>query len=533
MATLMQARIEALNQEPLDSESVVRAFQPWHRRLAVQQLLRWTTRGIAVGLLLACSVLLSARLTPWASALAWATGCALVCTLLTIGVAIWRRPSLARTARLVDARLSLHDRLSTAWELREQTTTLVRLQRRDALKQLQKHKPASTISLRPHRLGTLLFAVVVLACVLLIVLPNPMTALIKQQQAFQARIAKQVASIDKVRQTLDQQAGLSPQERQKIDQILSDLENKLQQSKNATQAQQAIAQAQAKLNQQGDPQATNMQQANAAASSALQGSNNANLKALGNALANNDSKQVSNDLQNLASQIGNMSAQQRSQLAQQLENAANQAGQQNPALSSALHQLAKAVTDGNKSEIADASNALQQATDQNAATQAKSSSINQASQSLQQAANSLASATDGSNSRTQVQGQQNQGQGQQGQGQGQQAQGQGQQQGQSQQGQGQGQGQQGQGHGGSGGTNGASNNQGKNEQVTIPGQTSSGSSTQSADNNTGVVQSGSTVPYSQVIAQYTQMAHDEIDSSNVSPDMKDLVHNYFNSLEGQ
>ena len=78
MATLMQSRIEALNQEPLDSESVVRAFQPWRQRLSVQQLLRWTTRGIAVGLLLACIVLLIARLMPWASALAWATGCALI-----------------------------------------------------------------------------------------------------------------------------------------------------------------------------------------------------------------------------------------------------------------------------------------------------------------------------------------------------------------------------------------------------------------------------------------------------------------------
>ncbi len=69
--------------------------------------------------------------------------------------------------------------------------------------------------------------------------------------------------------------------------------------------------------------------------------------------------------------------------------------------------------------------------------------------------------------------------------------------------------------------------------MTIPGQTSSGSSTQSADNNTGVVQSGNSVPYSQVVEQYNQMAHDAIDNSNVSPDMKDLVHNYFNSLEGQ
>src|SRR6266496_188180 len=541
MATLMQSRIAALNQEPQNSESIVRALQPWQRRLSMQQTLRWTIRGAITGLLLACMVLLISRLTPWASAPAWATGIAIVCTLFAIGAAIWKRFSLSRTARVVDSRLSLHDRLSTAWELREQTTILARLQRRDALEQLQQHKPANTLSLRPQRFTVFFFALVVLAFVLLLVLPNPMTAILKQQTALQARIAKQIGAIDKVRQDLNQQAGISPEEQQKIDQILSDLENKLQQAKTDTQAQQAISQAQAKLNQQRDPQAANKAQGNADASSALQNSNNANLKALGNALARNDSKQVANDLQNLSSQINKMSQAQRSQLAQQLENAANQAGQQNQALSSALHQLAKAVTDGNQSEIADASNAMQAATSQNADTQAKDNSINQTAQSLQQAANNLASSTDGSNSQNQ---QQSQGQGQnQTQGQGQPGQqGQGQTQGQGQQGQGQDQGQQGQqgqgqgqgqGHGGSGGSNGAGKNQGKNEQVTIHGQTSAGSSTQSADNNTGVVQQGNSVPYSQVVEQYNQMAHDAIDNSNVNPSLKDLVHNYFNSLEGQ
>jgi hypothetical protein len=49
----------------------------------------------------------------------------------------------------------------------------------------------------------------------------------------------------------------------------------------------------------------------------------------------------------------------------------------------------------------------------------------------------------------------------------------------------------------------------------------------------GVVQGGSSVPYSQVIEQYNQAAHDAIDNSTISPDMKNLVHGYFNTLEGQ
>ncbi|HZR39105.1 MAG TPA: hypothetical protein VFB12_03245, partial [Ktedonobacteraceae bacterium] len=66
------------------------------------------------------------------------------------------------------------------------------------------------------------------------------------------------------------------------------------------------------------------------------------------------------------------------------------------------------------------------------------------------------------------------------------------------------------------------------------GQLGQGNSTSSTDNNnSSVVTPGNSVPYQQVIQQYNQAAHDAIDNSNVSPDMKDLVHNYFNSLEGQ
>lgn len=540
MATLMPSRLAVLSQEPLDSASIVSALRPWQRRFALQQLLRWTLLGLNTGLFLAGIMLLIARIIPWENVVAWAVGVAIVCTLGALVLALWQRPSLARTARLADSRLLLHDRLSTAWELRAQSSSLAKLQRRDALKQLQKHQPRKILSLRPSRSMLLFFIVVAIGCALLFVLPNPMTTILKQQAAFQARIQKQIASIEQIRHNLAQQSGVSSTEKQKIDQILQDLENKLQQSKNDTQAQQAISQSQAQLNQQRDPQASNKSQANTAASSSLQNSSNPSLKALGNALANNDSKAVAKALQDLSGQLNKMSPDQRAQVSQQLENAANQSPQ-DPALSSALHQTAKAISDGNQSEVNDASKNLQATANQNAATQANENSLNKTAQSLQQVANNLASANDGSNTQkqqSQNQGQQTQGQPSQGQQGGQQSQSQqgnqGSPQGQTQgQSQGQNQGQQGSGKGGTNGTDGAGNQAGKTEQVTIPGQTSSGSSTQSSDNNTSVVQQGNSVPYSQVIQQYSQMAHDEIDSSNISPSQKDLVHDYFSHLEGQ
>jgi hypothetical protein len=205
-----------------------------------------------------------------------------------------------------------------------------------------------------------------------------------------------------------------------------------------------------------------------------------------------------------------MSSAQRTQLAQQIEQSANQA-QDNPQLSSDLHQLAKAVADGNSSEISDAVKALETAAAQDSANQANSSSLDKASQALQNAADKLASATDSSNGQNSSQTQ---------------APGQGQNPGQTQSPG------QGQGISGQSGQNNTGNKTGRNEQVYVPGQVGSGASHISVDGNNGTVQSGNPVPYSQVIAQYAQMAHDAIDNGNIPPDLKNLIQGYFNSLEG-
>jgi len=102
-----------------NSEQLATALRPWRRRLELQQALSWTGRGIISGLILACLLLLVSRLTPWVTAPRWAIGIGIACSLFAFSAAIWYRPSLARAARLVDARLSLHDRMSTAWEMRK------------------------------------------------------------------------------------------------------------------------------------------------------------------------------------------------------------------------------------------------------------------------------------------------------------------------------------------------------------------------------------------------------------------------------
>src|SRR5207247_9302168 len=191
--------------------------------------------------------------------------------------------------RLFNALLSLHDRLSRAWEMRNENAPLFSLQRRDALKHLGKHSPETAIPLRLGRTSLFTAGVVVAILALLLLLPNQMTSVLQQQAAFQARIAKQIAAIDHVRSVALKQTNTPATERAQINQILRELQTKLQNAKNEAQAQQAIAEAQARLNQLRDPQATNKAQAQLAASSALQDSHNTNLSAIGQALAKNDS----------------------------------------------------------------------------------------------------------------------------------------------------------------------------------------------------------------------------------------------------
>ncbi len=511
MATNAPSRHAATAHDDTDGEKFIESLYPWCRRLWLQQTLRWTEYGVTIGIICVCILLLISRFVPWATASYWAFGFAIVILLFAFGAALWYRPSLGHSAYYIDSQLALHDRLSTAWELRDTSAPISVLQRRDAFRQLSKHTPSATISLWPGRIRLLTFGIAAITLVVLLLIPNPMNAVLQQQAAFQARLSRQIAAINQARTVIDNQTAISAQERAVIDKILRDALARLQQSSNEQQAQQSLAQALSKLNQLRDPQASQKAQALANASSSLQNSSNANVSNIGKALATGDNNALASSLQNLASQLNTMSPSQRAQLAQQIERAANQA-QNNSQLSSALHQLAKAVADGKPGEVSDAAKTLESIAAQDSANQAATDSIDQASQSLQNAANAIAASTDSSNAQSSSQSQ---------------TPGQGQNPGQTKASG------QGQGISGQSGQNNTNNNSGKNEQVFVPGQVGSGTSNISVDGSTSTVQPGKSVPYSQVIAQYAQMAHDSIDNSNIPPDLKNLIQDYFNSLEGR
>src|SRR5438045_9789080 len=84
------------------------ALRAWRTRLWTQQILQGTSNGAITGFILACLLLLISRFVPWAEALTWAFSVAGVAVVCALGAALWFRPSLGLTVRLVDARLAFH-----------------------------------------------------------------------------------------------------------------------------------------------------------------------------------------------------------------------------------------------------------------------------------------------------------------------------------------------------------------------------------------------------------------------------------------
>src|SRR5579859_7767474 len=140
MATLAPLRPEAQN-SLAGEQKLTLALLPWRRRLSLQQVLRWTTYGFITGMLLACLLLLISRVIPFPAVLFWAIASVALFLVIAFALALYYRPTLARSARRVDALLGLHDRVGTAWEYREDSLPLPALQRRDALERLGAFTP--------------------------------------------------------------------------------------------------------------------------------------------------------------------------------------------------------------------------------------------------------------------------------------------------------------------------------------------------------------------------------------------------------
>ena len=549
--------------------------------------------GIALGIVLALISRFRPWLQP--EQIALITAVALAVSLVVGGLVIWlwRRSTLA-AARRFDLLLDLDERTSTALELLEgrirTDPELIALQVEDARTRAREAHPSAYLPLRSNPREWVLVVLTALVLALLLLLPNPQADLAAQNAEQVAAIEQAAEEIREIAEQVASDANLSDPEREQLLEVLETTTQTLQQENiSPEEAFAALSDSQAALQNQADL----MNQQASSAQSALDSAANSlrDLAGENSTESQNSLQQAMAALENLAQNAQNISSEEQQQAAQQLSEASQAMQNSNPQAAQALEQAAQAMQNGDtqtaQQQAQQASSSMQQQSQQQSQMQASSQQMSQQAQQARQAAQQVSQSAQqqsqqsqqGQQSQSQSQSGQQQGQNpssQQGQQEGQQGQpGEGQQ--QSQQGeQGQPGSQQGQQQGntdmsgaavssGAGDAEGSETGQQQGQQAPPPDQNNNpdgvgereyepiyapnrlnlpdngqnqiilepdSSDAPVAEDNFVENPSGDvTVPYNQVFSDYQNSANQALDSGYVPLGLKDVVRDYFTSLE--
>jgi chemotaxis protein histidine kinase CheA len=505
---------------------------------------RAATFGVHAGvfaLAWAALVLLISRFVPFESRAEFAAFGLPIALFFAIIAWAALRPSAPRLMAIADLRLGLKERLSTAWERRQQDGPMDGALREDALAQARSTRLSTAFPVRVHRGEASLLAVLAIFALALALLPNPMDQVLAQQRAdraSQARAAHAIANAEKKMSATSK----SPKDAA-IQKILNDTQAKIQQAGSPRQALETITPAEQQLQRLTDPGTP------ALSSSAQNLANALSSTSAGRSAAqaiSNSPAQGAQAIRNLGSQLQDLTPQQRQELAQALAKAASQSqnGQMSSSLSQASSALQRGDTAAAQQALNDTANQLDSLQQQQSTDQAVASAINgleaarqqlatqadrdAAGQAAQPNANGGASGTGGGSPAASGSGT---GSGSNGEGT---TPGSG-----SGSGNGSGSGSgNGSGSGGTGGTgshgSGSGSGSGANatERVYVPAPPVPGQS-ENDPTPLGPGQNVPLTPYSQVIQQYQQAAQDATDQSLIPGSEQDLIHQYFSQLAQQ
>lgn len=557
---------------------VLAVLAPVRRQLGLRRVASWAVRGLLTGGIVALLVLGAAHLHRFSAALVIAAGALVAGLLVGLAIGIRHWPNRLETARVVDHHFNLHDRLTTALELRTSELPLAELQRSDAGRRLVGLKPRESArgQFSGRESGAAAVVLMVLVGLALVGLPASRGA-IQTSYADQQRVhhAAQTGIPQIVRKV---NLGLGPVTRhdaamRNLNLALQHLRRQLQHASNRAGALRAISATQQQLHRI----AASLHPIRPAAVSQLNRALTSRMSAQQRAEAAGNSqkalKAAASTLQRLARKIAHMSAAQRAALARSLARAASTTS--DSTMRSALQQAASSLAYQDPKTAAGALQEAAAALDRSPSAQAAQSAANSAAaglESMKGGVSGLSTQAGGNASSGNAMTSQTPGSGQgQGSGQGKgngfgqgpgkgkgtgsgrgQGKGSGSGQGQGRgigtgsgkgtgRGQGSGNGRRSSGSGGAGGTGGhgigggrgGSGGQGSGHlgtRVYVPGKFGKGTHTIQNGGPSGAPLRGSTVPYRQVIGQYEQTAHTALDRAALPPSMQTYVRQYFSSI---
>lgn len=536
-------------QQDVEFETLRRFLNDWDRRRRYVELLSWLPRGLLVTLLISAVIATVIRFFPLLTnqeLVAFMLVLALLGIGFTLVVVLLRRRTLLEQARYADQKFGLLERASTAVEISagqvDTTPLLAREQLADTVRvaNLLEARILLPLQVQWRDLLIVLVSVVLLAAAVL--LPNPQEAILEEQRAVSKAIADQAEALESLVEEIRQNPALSDDQE---DELLAPIQDALETLQDGDpgreEAVAALSEAQANLRELSQSRDTTILE------ETLQGAGGPLAESrvgqsLGEALQNGDFAAASMAANQLADNLINMPARDRDDLARALAEAAVALQTADPELAAQFREAADALRDNDtesaQQALRDAAATLQErAQEQAAARQAAD-----AAEALEQGRSEVAQA--GRQPQT--------GQGQQGQGQGSSAEG-------GNQGQGSGTGQdgdqsssleQGSPSDQDDGAGGPGPGGGHAESVYVPDfadlsdeagvEIELPAECVANPENCGALisetpldfgEEESLVPYDQVFGDYREAAYQALDQDYVPLVMKDIIRDYFTSLE--
>jgi hypothetical protein len=504
-------------------------------RLRWIESVAWAIWGLAIALALALGVALAARAFP----LLTSSGLALLVALLALAGAglglagAWLIPrSRYRLARILDRRLHLAERLTTAIEIGGRllvtSPVMATAQLTDTLSAAGRVDLRTALPVRIPRRALLIAAVLAAALLLSLLLPNPQEAILLQRAAVRQAVEEQIETLEEVHERIEEEEGLTPEEREALLQELEEAIEALEENQTTPEeAVSALAEAERALAELQDPGAAELETGLEQASETF--SDSELTSELAEALARGDYEAAARELSAFAGDKGEeLTREQELELARELAQAAEALNGSDPELAEQLNEAAEAIRQG---DTARAQQAIRRAAgEMGAAGQRveRQEALEEALSALQEGREQIAQSGGEQEGGQQASGQQagQQGTGQQGQ------------QGGGQQGQ-PGDGQQTQpGHSEDAGTG------APYDELYVPGRIKDEGTDVDVGREGGedgqpvddiplpIPETGwSTVPYEDVYGEYTDQAQSALDESYIPLGMKQYVRDYFSSLE--
>ena len=509
---------------------------PWRIRLASKGALQWAMPGFGGGLGLAVVLLAVARFVPWPDVFLWGVAAAVAGTTCGIVYGFLSRPSLEAAARQADHLLGLSDRLGTAWEFRHSSSPFAKLQRQDALASAEALAlaPGEAINILPGRSHFLLILVGLVLVGLLVVLPNPMDGIIRQQEHFQEQLAQVEEELQKTKENVaGPDTSLSAEERAAAEEALEKLQEALTEATDTPSALAALSDAEQEIGSLQEPKidhSRGLQDVGAILAKSP------TTQALGQALHSMDGAALLDAMDALAARLNSMSEDELQELAASLQRTAN-AATGNEALSGSLRQASRTIASGDPStaggdlgDLAEMLASLQEAVEASEVLEGTLADLRGARSFISGVALVQAGGGMGAEGGSGEGGGSVSGPGQGGEG-----------------GNGGGGGRgtggaTGIGSGGGTGGSGAGDQPGarrgegtgrlvtEGETVFVPGQGPDVPTEVRAGTGTGIAP-GRLLPYSEVLGEYAEQAREHMERSPVPQGYKDLVRRYFTELE--